>query len=174
MGEAATSELRGNFPPTLTLPRQGGGDFFQAGGRLVLIRKLFILARPRRTGARWNKTRAGYLRSFNPRPSAKDGRSTTLSVDPFQLNVSILARPRRTGARIPRRWPSAATLRFNPRPSAKDGRSSWTFATGCTSLVSILARPRRTGARGYRWPRARTSRFQSSPVREGRALHRRL
>ncbi len=41
MGEAATSGLRGNFPPTITLPRQGGGDFFQAGGRLVLIRYLF-------------------------------------------------------------------------------------------------------------------------------------
>ncbi len=106
---------------------------------------------------------------FNPRPSAKDGRSPSPRSACLWCCVSILARPRRTGAlkvaaeRLakvlvsilarPRRTGAPEDERFqhlfpsfNPRPSAKDGRSS--------NLIS---------RRFHMW-------FQSSPVREGRAL----
>ncbi len=137
---------------------------------------------------------ANDLASFNPRPSAKDGRSgsfcRTTALGMFQSSpvregralpasggkleggqrVSILARPRRTGALVPRTTPLLRSTGFNPRPSAKDGRSRLKPYRAQIDKVSILARPRRTGALIASSVRCCCNVFQSSPVREGRAL----
>jgi hypothetical protein len=40
VGEAATYRFNNNFPPTLTLPRKGGGDFF---GLLQEANKFYLI-----------------------------------------------------------------------------------------------------------------------------------
>ena len=60
---------------------------------------------------------------------------------------------------------------FNPRPSAWDGRSYRNQPVAGGLVVSILARPHGTGARQVFADDEEVKKFQSSPVRMGRALY---
>ncbi len=107
-----------------------------------------ILARPRRTGAQRQPSASEAILSFNPRPSAKDGRSKPDKNRFSHVVVSILARPRRTGARQAPH-PQAVAPPFQSSP-VREGRAlDHLRSKGFTDRVSILARPRRTGAHQF-------------------------
>ncbi len=154
-----------------------------------------ILARPRRTGAPGRVALASASDTFQSSP-VREGRALAPVMDSSPSSLAFQSSPVREGRALPAR-PASSPLHscFNPRPSAKDGRSEERRLVGQPVLVSILARPRRTGAprpasMPWSWstsfnprPSAKDGRsvfrgkrhtvvkvFQSSPVREGRAL----
>ena len=118
----------------------------------MVMKRLYvsILARPQGTGAPIStmEIRLSYT-SFNPRPSAGDGRSQ-------QVRLRCAGRPcfnPRPSAGDGRSYQQASGIAwcrcFNPRPSAGDGRSCPIFVIGSVNAVSILARPQGTGARWH-------------------------
>ncbi len=181
-----------------------------------------ILARPRRTGALsavqllimatvfqsspvregraliGSSSPASVSQCFNPRPSAKDGRSPrntarssassrfqsspvregralAPSSTPKKASLLFQSSPVREGRALIRGGERAEKAHgFNPRPSAKDGRSI-DLLEGDGEQAEFQSSPVREGRAlmPYEVIAKDFSKFQSSPVREGRALQAR-